>query len=238
MMKYRKKILIIAICIFFVFEWLFLNRNYLSEINNCGIEGLINISSSFSGYNFYISHGTGYALIYLMLLMQSFPDRKEQLLIRMNRGAFIRLLYKSVLRSSLVFSGIFISITAVFTVIFVDFQNLIASGYYIGIFITYVLLLLYYFFVGALFCCIELCQFSKGKSLIICFVLLVVLTFLPSWLDGIKPINNLIVFDYLFRDRLNYVNVLLNLLKEVMLIIFVYYTTYKCFCEKDVLNES
>lgn len=238
MMSFRKKIYILILPIFFSFLWLYLNRNYLLDINKEGIQGLIYLTSSYAGYNFLGSQGTVYTLLYLLLLNEYLPNYNLQYLVRMKRTSFLFYIYKRILCSSLLFVTIFVGVGTLFTTLFINQELLVSSGYYIGVIISFILLELYYFFTGTFFCLLDTFFFSKTKSLIIAFLLLVFLTYLPNFFNIWMPINILVVFDLLFVDKLYVMNVLFEVIKIMLIIFFIWYVTLKVFKDKDVFHET
>lgn len=237
-MKYSKLGLLGIIMLIFVCEWLFLNRNYLPSLSVDGIQGLTSLTSSYAGYNYIGSHGTFYTLLFLSLLIQYISEDKVQLLVRIKRKSFLLLNYKRVLFCACCFSVLFSLVNVVFVTVFEDHTLLMDSRFYIGSIISMILYIIFYFFVGSIFLLIETIISSKNMALLATFGLMTVWTFVTRYISIWTPVENLVVFDYLFNNQLDLVKVGIHILELGVVIGAIVTITIINFKDKDVLNEK
>lgn len=239
-MNYRKIIYVVILYVYFCLYWLYVNRNCLPDINEAGIQGLLDLVTSYAGYNAIVLHGTVYPLFYIFMLNEYLPKINVQYLLRMKRTTFIYKSAQKIFLSSLVYTFIFISTETALVTIFVNHQFLIRSNYYFGIILSVLLTVLYYIFVGSLFL-LNTILFSKTKAFIVSFIMLTlfvnyqrILNLPKFWL----PVEVIVVFDFLFKNKLHLINVCLDAVKIIVLTAFIYFLAVSIFKDKDVLNEN
>lgn len=236
-MNFKAKMYIISYYIFFSFYWIFVNRNYLKYLDNT-IDTLLYLTGSGAGFNSVMLHGTVYALLFLLVFNDQLVTSKEQYLVRQERKKFLNDTLRINIKVSLLFNLIFISTSAVFIVIFQDFELLIKSNYFIGVLISFVINSVYYVFVGAIFCLIYTILFSKTRALLLTFLSVVVLSVMCLIYKIWTPVNELFIYDSLYYNRLSVLDVVLKFIKIVILIGFIHYVTFQIFREKDVLRSE
>ncbi len=238
MMKYKRLVYSFILVIIFSFLWLHLNRNYLSSLDELGIQGMIYLTSAYAGYNSIMSHASMYTIFFLLLLILSMPQNSIQILIRKKRIEFVLIGYKRILCAALQFSGIFMSVLVIFTAIFEKKQMLFETGFWSGAAILIILLALYYFFIGTIFCFFRLVMLSNTKSFVCTFIVSVLLLYFSRFKHLWTPVSSIDIFDLLFENELYLEEAALNSLKIAFLIIALFYITYVMFKEKDVLHEK
>lgn len=229
--KYLKLLPLIA---FFMFFWLFLNRTNIIIVNNNS--DLLNILTSYAGYNYLMLHGTIYALLFLLLLFSSIPNNITQLMVRMSRKKFIKNVITNVILQAFIFVGIFTSINLILTLYFVDVSILVKSRFFIGIIISFVSTILLYILIGTVFSIFFVYSFSEAKSLIFTFIISTILVCGDLILGWKTPFHNTVVYDYLLSSGFNLINFLYICIKNIVLIYCAYYILITIFKEKDIIN--
>lgn len=229
--KYLKLLPLIT---FFVFFWIFLNRNNINLINSNS--DLLNILTSYAGYNSLMLHGTIYALLFLLLLFSSIPNNIAQLMVRMSRKKFIKKIIINVIRQSIIFVGIFTSINFILTLYFANISILNKSNFFLGITISFVSTIFLYILIGLLFCLFFILFFSEVKSLIFTFIISTILVCGDLILGWKTPFQESIVFDNLLTSGLNLIEYLYIYIKNIVLIFCAYYLLITIFKEKDIIN--
>lgn len=238
MMKYKRLVYRIVLVVIFSLLWLHLNYNYLSSLEELGIQGMIYLTSAYAGYNSIMSHSSMYVIIFLLLIILCMPKTSVQILIRKKRIEYILMEYKRIFWVALQFSGIFMSVFVFFTVLFENTQMLFETGFWSGAGILMVLLLLYYFFIGVIFTFFNILMFSNSKSFICTFIVSVLLLWISRFKKIWTPVSSINIFDLLFDGKLYLEEVLINILKIILLILVILYITYVIFKDKDVLHEK
>lgn len=238
MMKYKRLVYSLILVMIFSFLWLHLNRNYLSSLDELGIQGMVYLTSAYAGYNSIMSHASMYTIFFLLLLIFCTPQNSIQILIRKKRIEFVLLEYKRILWATLQFSVIFMSVLVLFTSIFETKQMLFETGFWSGVAILTILLVLYYFFIGTIFCFFRLIMSSNTKSFVCTFIVSIFLLSITKIKSLWTPVLSVNIFDLLFENELYLEEVVLNSLKIVFLIIAIFCITYIMFREKDVLHEK
>ena len=130
------------------------------------------------------------------------------------------------------------SVLVIFTAIFEKKQMLFETGFWSGAAILIILLALYYFFIGTIFCFFRLVMLSNTKSFVCTFIVSVLLLYFSRFKHLWTPVSSIDIFDLLFENELYLEEAALNSLKIAFLIIALFYITYVMFKEKDVLHEK
>ena len=237
-MKYKNLKWGVVLSGIFCFLWLYLNRNYLPELERLGIKGLMYLTSGYAGYNCIISHGSIYTMMFVLFLQDVLHNDSVQSLIRMKRRTYISLLYKDIMVTALGYALVFEGIMLTFTILFESKAMVYVSVFLIGIGILFVYVTLYYIFVGSLFVLLKLTMTSNSRAIVGAIVISVALFCLSRFWHIWTPVSVMDVFDLLFTGKLYLEEVCINVFSILILIIATYLITLYLFKEKDVLNEE
>lgn len=238
MMKYKRLLISIILVVVFSFLWLHLNHNHLSTLEELGIQGLIFLTSAYAGYNCIISHGSMYVIFFLLLVILCMPKDSVQVLVRKKRTEYILLEYKRMFWITLQFLGIFMGVFVFFTVLFENNELLLETGFWSGVGMLAIFLLLYYFFIGAIFIFFDMLMFSNSKSFVATFITSVLLLCLSMFKKTWTPVSGADIFDLLLDGGLYMDGVVINMGKIILLIAAILCITCIIFKDKDVLHEK
>lgn len=238
MMKYKRLTYSLVLIIVFSFLWLHLNRNYLPLLDELGLQGMIYLTSAYAGYNSIISHASIYAVFFLLLYVLSAPNNCIQIFIRKKRIDIILTEYKRLLCAALQFAGLFMGVLVIFTAIFEKKEMIFETGFWLGVVIIFVILVLYYFFIGTIYVFFRLVITSNTKSFVFTFIVSILLLCFSRFMSIWTPVSNIDIFDLLFEKKLYLEEVMFNSIKIIILIVAIFYITYVMFKEKDILDEK
>lgn len=230
--NYLKFIFIIS---FFAFLWLSLNWNNIDAgINHFN---LLDLSTSYAGYNFLMLHGTIYALLYLLLLISNYFYTIENLIIRMRRKDIIRKMCLKAIYLSILFVGIFTMINVLMISLLADISLLIQTGFYLGALVSFLSTAFLYSMLGLFFLTYYILTFSEIKSLILTFISSTLLVCCDLILGWDTPFSNIVVYDHLFSSSgLNLLKYLLIYLKDLIILACLYIGLVIIFKEKDIIH--
>ena len=237
-MRYKKISWGIILGGVFCFLWLYLNRNYLPEIDEMGMQGIIYLTSAYAGYNCISSHGSIYAMLFVMVAQDILPKDSVPMLLRMKRKSYVLLLYKQLLSVAFIFSMVFLGVLIVCTMLFVNGQTIIDTGFLIGAGILLIYLMLYYFFIGSIYCFLKLNLMSNSWAVIGAIGAAIALFCLSDFVNIWTPVSVMDVFDLLFSGGLYLEAVCINIFSIVVLILAIYFITLYLFKDKDILDEE
>lgn len=237
-MKFKKIKWGVVLSGIFCFLWIYLNRNYLLELETLGIKGVIYLTSGYAGYNCIISHGSIYAMMFVFLLQDVLHKDNIQILIRMKRKTYVSLLYKDVIVTALGYSVIFLGIMVTLTMLFENKAMIYTSVFLMGAAILFLYVALYYIFVGSWFVFFKLITASNSRAIVGAIVMIVGLLCLSLFWHIWTPVSVMDVFDLLFTEQLYLEEVGTKAFAILILIIAIYFITLYLFEDRDVLNEE
>ena len=237
-MKYKKIKWGVVLSGIFCFLWIYLNRNYLPELESLGIKGLIYLTSGYAGYNCIISHGSIYAMMFVFLLQDVLHNDNIQILIRMKRKTYVSLLYKDVIVTAIGYSAIFLGIMVTLTMLFENKAMIYTLDFLTGAGILFLYVALYYVFVGSWFVFFKLITASNSRAIVGAIVISVGLLCLSRFWHIWTPVSVMDVFDLLFTGKLYLEEVCIKVFSILILIIAIYFITLYLFKDRDVLNEE
>ncbi|WP_213020412.1 WxPxxD family membrane protein [Siminovitchia terrae] len=220
---------------FFIFLWLSLNWNNIdSGINH---SNLLNLTTSYAGYNFLMLHGTIYALLYLLLLMSNYSHKFDQLIIRIRRKDIIKKMFLKVIYLSILFVGIFTIINVLMISVFSDTSLLIQTGFYLGAFISFISTVFLYSMLGLVFSTFYIITFSETKSLILTFISSTLFVCCDLILGWDTPFSDIVVFDNLFSSSgFNLLKYMFIYFKDLFILACFYFGLVIIFKEKDIIH--
>lgn len=219
---------------FFLFYWLYITRNIVSDINTS--QNLLDLVTSYSGYNSMMLHGTVYSLLYLLLLLCSYPKNIIQILTRVSRWRFIRQMMIKTMKIAVVFTGIFTFVNVLLIFLLVNFSMLIETKFFLGAFLSFLCLFFLYTMIGSLFLMFFL-LLSELQALIITYVISTAMVCMYLLIDWWSPFKDIVVYDYLLGSGLDLFQIIYGLIKSGVLIFLIVYIMNIFFKEKDILNE-
>lgn len=234
MMKYNY-LKFVFVILFLVFLWLSLHWNIIvADINH---SNLLNLTTSYAGYNYLMLHGTIYALLYILLLMSSYFHNLDQLVIRMRRKDIIKNMALNVFLLATLFVGIYIIIHVLMMTIFVDIPLLVEAGFYIGALLSFISTVFLYSMLGLVFFLFYIITFSETKSLIFTSLSSTLLVCCDLILGWNTPFSDIIVYDTLFTSlEINVIKYIIIYLKSFIILICLYIGLVIIFKDRDIIH--
>lgn len=223
------------LALFFIFIWLSVNWNHIAlGINS---NSIIDVTTSYAGYNFLMLHGTVYTLLYLLLLLSNNSLHLNQLVIRMRRKDIIRKMVFKVVFLSFLFVGVYTLIHVAMLTIFADISLLVEKGFYIGAIISFINTSFLYSMLGFAFLILYIITFSEVKSLVFTFIFSTLLVCSDLILGWKTPFSDIVVYDTLLSTSKVYVfQYLFIYLKDFLILASLYAGLIIIFKEKDILH--
>lgn len=237
-MKYTKTIFNILLVLFFAITWLHLNKNYFPKLEAMAMNGITYLISSGSGYHSILSHASIYAFLFLVYLLLFVSKINIQFLVRKKRTSYLLHLYTKIFIAAIQFSTIYIGVMMICTVYCVEYQFLIASNFWIAMLITFIMLVLYYLFIGAIFSLIQTCISNRSSATIFTFFVSLFLFYMAMKKKFWTPISSFTFIDPLLENSVYEDTISLSIAKICILIAIVFYVNYIIFKEKDLVNET
>lgn len=228
----------VLLILLFCFIWLHLNRNYLPELGQMGREGILYITAAGSGYGSIMSHGSLYAIFYLLMISQWMPDNMIQWLVRTKRKNYLFLLFKRMALCALQFSLIYVAVMVTFTVSFVDMQIILDAGFIPGAAVWFLFIFAYYLFIGSIYCFFNLIMMSDSKSYIVTFAISVFLLYLSRFKQIWTPVSTLGILEMQYDNCLSLNYVFVNLPIIIFLTAVFFFVSNIIFKDKDILHEK
>lgn len=237
-MKYKRIIYIVGLFIFFSMFWLWINRNCFGLFDELGKNGIVFITTSEAGFNCILEHGIVYAGIYIIILNAEMPKMNIQFFVRKKRIFYLLEMYKRIFITSIIFGSVYILVFGLWAMIFEKKQLLLETHFFEVGLLLYIVLILYYIFVGCLYGMIYTIKDVSGIA-IVRSLIVNALIFLIGYYNGIwTPVMSLNVYDKFYSNELSLFYIIFNVIKIILLIVGEFIINKIIIESKDIANEK
>ena len=233
-MKSKKLLLSCMVLVIFEFFCLWLHRNYVDS----GIEGLESRLTAGAGFNSLLDHASIYVLLFCAFFLESIPPMSVSSMIRGTRKSFCGVCSRWLLWNAFLFSSMFVLVITLNVFLFVSWEWWCTPSFFGVLFFFWMMVFLYYVFIGTLFYLFYLIFGKKGLCVALTVVVSILLLIISIKQDVWTPVNSMEIFDFYLENRLSGINICANIVKCVIIIMGILTIGYLYFKEKDILGEK
>ncbi|MCO7128261.1 WxPxxD family membrane protein [Sporolactobacillus shoreicorticis] len=229
--------ILLCVFLFMLLFCFFLNRNVSNTKN---ISNLLDVVTSYAGFNYFILHGTIYNMLFSILIVFSLPNIGIQKIVRMERNTIIKwcigVIFKEVILFTILFSFAYI-IVAGFKF---GWSFFLMTNFFMGVLFQWVMLILLYQVLGSCYLIIYAITLSKSQALIISVICSTILTCLTLLFKIWSPFVDIEIFNsfYLEGKGITLVRFFLKIVRELVICIVLSYIALILFKAKDILGHG
>ncbi|PAF36239.1 hypothetical protein CHH58_13390 [Terribacillus saccharophilus] len=223
----------IIVLVIFLFNWYMQNHNNIYSQKE---EILLMMNGSLQGFGSIRSIAI-YTLMFLLFMNSIIPKERSTYIVRSNRSKLFNQRIGNILLTSAIFSTCFHIVNLLLTVLFIDNSILAANDFYLITVLNWVLMTVFYFWIGICTKLIEDKLNSANIAVILTFIIIALSYFLDFsfWV----PISDMRLYEILLLSDWTFVSVLILWLKQLGISLIFYLIGRPVFFEKDfILNEK